>query len=47
MVGTCNISLEVATPATVMLGSLPAQLEVDKVIQVCKIVVSYFVFLKR
>ena len=37
MVGTCNISLEVATPGTVMLGSLPAQLEVDKVIQVCSI----------
>ena len=37
MVGTCNISLEVATPANVMLGSLPAQLEVDKVIQVCDV----------
>lgn len=35
MVGTCNISIEVATPTTVMLGSLPAQLVVDKVIQVC------------
>ena len=34
MVGTCNISLEVASPATVTLGRLPTQLEVDKAIQV-------------
>ena len=34
MAGTCNISLEVARPTTVMLGSLPAQLEVDKAVKV-------------
>ena len=34
MTGTCNISLEVARPASVKLGSLPAQLEVDKAVKV-------------
>ena len=34
MVGTCNISLEVAIPTGVTLGRLPTQLEVDKAIQV-------------
>ena len=44
MVGTCNISLEVASPTTVTLGRLPTQLEVDKVIQVIHIM---FVFVNR
>ena len=34
MTGTCNISLEVARPSNVVLGSLPAQLEVDRAVKV-------------
>ena len=36
MAGTCNISLEVARPATVTLGRLPARIEVDTVVQWCR-----------
>ena len=45
MVGTCNISLEVASPATVTLGRLPTQLEVDKAIQVTMYIM--FALVKR
>ena len=34
---TCNISLEVARPATVTLGRLPTRIEVDTVVQWCRI----------
>ena len=44
MTGTCNISLEVARPASVKLGSLPAQLEVDKAV---KVGILFFAILRK
>ena len=41
MTGSCNISLAVAAPATIMLGSLPAQLEVDKALQVREVITMF------